>query len=107
MHFDAESKDAFSWNGKDFGNTAARRGNPHDFTRAILGSQIGYPSVAIFDEQMKLVQVLSGYQGPEDFIKFICFFVNDNYKKYNVQQYMEVFDSEILPQIRKETGFKE
>ena len=106
VHFDAETKNTFSWNGKEYSNTASRRGNPHDFTRAVLGSQIGYPSVAIFDQQMNLVQVLSGYQGPDDFIKFICFFVNDNYKKYSYQKYMEIFDTQIYPEIKKEVGIK-
>ncbi len=106
VHFDAETKNTFLWNGKEYSNTASRRGNPHDFTRAVLGSQIGYPSVAIFDQQMNLVQVLSGYQGPDDFIKFICFFVNDNYKKYSYQKYMEIFDTQIYPEIKKEVGLK-
>ena len=106
VHFDAESKDAFKWNGQEFAGST-KRNTPHSFTTAILGGQIGYPSVAIFDQQMKLVQMLSGYQGPEDFIKFICFFVNDNYKKYNVQNFMEVFDSQILPEIKKEIEFED
>ena len=105
VHFDAESKDAFKWNGHEFAGST-KRNTPHSFTTAILGKQIGYPSLAIFDENMKLVQLSSGYQGPEDMIKMLCFFVNDNYKKYSAQKFMEIFDTQIYPEIKKEVGIE-
>lgn len=100
VHFDAESRDPFKWNGQEFKNLGKK--GPHDFTKAVLGTQIGYPSIAIFNEKMQLVQVQPGYMAPDDMVKFLCFFVNDNYKKYSYGKFMEIFDSQIYPEIQKE-----
>lgn len=100
VHFDAESKAPFKWNGKEFVNSGKK--GPHDYTKAVLGSQIGYPSIAIFNEKMQLVQVQPGYMTPDEMVRFLCFFVNDNYKKYSYEKFVEYFDSNIYPEIKRE-----
>lgn len=104
VHFDAETPKTFTWNGKEYANPnpKAKKGSPHSFTRAILGAQIGYPSIAVFNQKMNLVQVLQGYQNADEMVKFLCFFVNDNYMKYSYQKYMAIFDTQILPGILEE-----
>lgn len=108
VHFDAEGSSTFTWNGTKYSNTQApgQRAQTHPFTRAILGQKIGYPSFAIFNRNGGLTQILQGYQGAYDFSMVLWYFCSGDSQRYTFDEYQNIFQEEIKPDMMKKLGLK-
>ena len=109
VKFNAESMTTFDWNGKEYkGNPspAGSRKQPHQFTRAILGQKMGYPTTVIFKADQSTLNVLPGYFKPEEFTIILWYFASGDYTKYSWEQYSKIFDSQIRPKMNKTLGIK-
>lgn len=103
VKFDAEGSNEFSWNGTSYAGNPARNGrkSPHQFAYAILGQKMGFPTVAIFGADRKLMQALPGYYSADDFTKILWYFASGDYKKYEWERYDKIFNREIRPIMEK------
>ena len=106
VRFDAEGTSTFTWNGTKYSNTQApnQRAQTHPFTRAILGQKIGYPSFAIFNKSAGLTQILQGYQPAYDFSMALWYFCSGDKDRYTWEEYQQVFQEEIKPDMMKKLG---
>lgn len=107
VHFDAEGKAEFTWNGQKYaGAKASVNGRPatHPFTVAVLGQKLGYPSFALFSKDRKLIQILQGYQSAYDFQMVLWYFANGDTERYSFEQYQQIFDEKIKPDMMKKLG---
>lgn len=105
VHFDAEGNSTFTWNGTKYSNQASgQKAQTHPFTRAILGQKIGYPSFALFNKSAGLVQILQGYQGAYDFSMVLWYFCSGDNNRYTFDEYRNIFQEEIKPDMMKKLG---
>ena len=106
VKFDAEGGATFTWNGTKYANpqTPGQKPQPHQFTRAILGQKIGYPSFALFNKTRGLTQILQGYQGAYDFSMILWFYCSGDSDKYTFDEYRAIFQDEIKPVMMKSLG---
>ncbi len=106
VHFDAEGKSTFTWDGTKYSNTPkpGQKAQTHPFTRAILGQKIGYPSFAIFNSNAGLKQVLQGYQSAYDFSMVLWYVCQGHDQHYTWEEYQKAFPTEIKPDMMKKLG---
>ena len=78
VKFDAEAKEAYSFKGKTYENN----GQYNTFVN-YLGVN-AFPTVCFFDEKAKPITKSLGLKGPKDFLAFLEFIENEEYK--NQQQ---------------------
>lgn len=108
IHFDAEGNDEFTWLGTDYlpGKVVNGRPGTHSFTRATLGTRIGYPSFAIFSPDMRLIQMFEGYRNSGEFSMILWYICSMDYTRYTWEQYQDIFDTQIRPKMMKSIDWK-
>lgn len=108
IHFDAEGDEEFTWLGTTYGPGKAVNGRAgtHSFTRAMLGSRIGYPSFAIFSPDMRLIQMFEGYRTSGEFSMILWYICSMDYTRYTWEQYQQIFDTQIRPVMMKSIDWK-
>lgn len=107
VHFDAEGDAQFVWDDREFkgaGMLSNGRKGTHPFTFAVLGKNVGYPSCAFFAKDRHLIQILQGYHSAYDFQMVLWYFANGDTERYTFDQYQQVFDSKIKPNMMKKLG---
>ena len=106
VHFDAEGNATFSWNGTKYSNTVTPGQKPqtHPFTRAILGTKVGYPSFAVFNAKGGLTQILQGYQNAYDFSMVLWYLCSGDSSQYTFDEYQKIFQEEIKPDMMRKLG---
>lgn len=72
---------------------ANRRNSAHDFARYMRVN--AYPTIAFFDEELKMIAPIRGYQAPQQLELYLKLFKDDDYKKMTTQdefnKYYETF----------------
>lgn len=106
VHFNAEGNATFTWNGVKYANqqNAGEKPQAHPFTRAILGPKIGYPSFAVFNKSAGLTQVLQGYHSAYDFSMILWYLCSGDSNRYTFDEYQNIFQEEIRPDMMKKLG---
>lgn len=108
IHFNAEGNDEFRWAGNTYVGTPANQGRPgtHTFTRAVLGNRVAYPSFALFSQDQHLIQIFQGYYSAYDFSMMLWYIVSNANVRYTWEQYQQIFDAQIKPEMMKQLGWK-
>lgn len=90
VKFNAEGDKEVTFNGKTFKNPGYdpakknRRNSSHEFAQ-FLGVR-AYPTIAFFDEDLKLITPVTGYQNPQQLELYLKLFANDKYKNISSQE---------------------
>jgi thioredoxin-related protein len=63
---------------------ANRRNSPHEFSRFLKIR--AFPTIAFFDEELKLIAPITGYQRPEQLELYLKLFKDDAYKEMTSQE---------------------
>lgn len=99
VKFDAESKEQFSFFGKNFGHrgNAANKNTFHEFPKYMNVSTL--PSIVFLDEQNQTITILNGFLSPKELEPYISMISGNEYKKIKTRQqwdeYQEKFKSKI------------
>lgn len=83
VKFDAERTDTVTFYGQDFvyvPNPTAGKKGIHQLAAAMLQSKMSYPSYVIFNEELKIIQIIPGYQEKDNFLPILKFFGEDAFK---------------------------
>lgn len=65
VKFDAEQKEAVTFNGKSFPFKSYGKRGVNTFAIHLLGDKLSYPSIVVLDEALNHQAVLQGFQKPE------------------------------------------
>lgn len=92
VKFNAEGSDTIRYNGNVYTNP--RPGMPrstHNFTYALLGQRVGYPTFALMDENNNLVIISPGYQQPSQLLIVLKYvqtkaYLNTTWEAWSKQQ---------------------
>mgnify|MGYP002626056288 CR=1 FL=1 len=93
VKFNAERMDTVRFQGYDFvyvPNPNGKKG-VHQLAAAMLQNKMSYPSYVLFNEEMKLVQVIPGYQQTDSFLPILHFFGEDAYKTTSWNEFVEAY----------------
>ena len=81
VKLNAEQKEPITFKGVKYENERAdQRRGAHNLAIAILQGRMSYPSVAFFDEELRLIYALPGYRDAAKMEPVLVFFNEDVYK---------------------------
>jgi thioredoxin-related protein len=91
VKFDAERNDTVRFQGYDFVcvKQPGKSKGVHQLAAAMLQNKMSYPSYVIFNEELKIIQVIPGYQETQRFLPIIQFFGEDAFKTTSWQDFIE------------------
>ena len=107
IKFNAEGNSEFSWRGTKYVNLAAAPGSrpaTHSFAKAILGTQMGFPSFALFNSDQSKLTIIQGYQSDTDLVMMLWYFASGDNRHYPFDKYQKIFDKEIRPTMNQKLG---
>lgn len=91
--FNTISQDTITINGTTFLPTGINM--PHQLTTAIMQGKYVFPSVAILDENFKLITVFPYYLTPENLEPFLEFYADDTWKTQSFDEFRKTFVSKL------------
>ncbi|MBR1792615.1 MAG: thioredoxin fold domain-containing protein [Bacteroidales bacterium] len=100
VKFNAEGTAEFTWKGTKYIGTEVPRGaHPilHQFTKAMLGKRIGFPSFVIYDSSQSIIMLIEGYQTAEDLTMLLWYYASGDYHKFSYEKYKTIFEKDIRP----------
>lgn len=107
VKFNAEGNSEFTWRNNKYTGAAtapgSRRGT-HNFAKAILGTQMGFPSFGLFNSDQSKLTIIQGYQSADDFTVILWYFASGDHKRYAFEKYQKIFDKEIRPAMNAKLG---
>jgi len=101
VKFNAEGNSEVAYKDKLFKNPgydpekASRRNSSHEFTRFLQVR--AYPTIAFFDEELKLIAPITGYQRPQQLELYLKLFKDDGYKKMTSQEQFNAYYKAFKP----------
>jgi thioredoxin-related protein len=97
VKLNAEQVDPITFRGTEYVNqNAGQRRSAHDFAIALLQGRMSYPSVAFFDEELRLITALPGYRPPAKMEPVLVFFNDEVFKdNADLDGFVNNFDGSI------------
>jgi len=97
VKLNAEQREDISFNGNTFKFIANGSSGYHQLAASLLSSKLQYPSFVFMNEELQILQVISGFHQPPDFHKIIQFIGEGHYKKMKWEQWQSVYQSPFSP----------
>ena len=104
VKFNAEGTEEIDYKGQTYTNPqydSNRKGRNSQHTFATAMNVSGYPSLAYFDEEGQLLQVVAGYRTPAQLEIFLKLFGEDDYKKLTTAEAWEEYQKNFKPEFSK------
>ncbi|HAE13585.1 MAG: thioredoxin family protein [Chitinophagales bacterium] len=100
VKFNAEGNDTIVFNGNTFVNPnpeAGPRRSIHQFTQYIASTErgISYPTMVFLNEQLEMIQPITGALGPDQMEPILEFIGADHYLSTPWEDYLQTFQSNI------------
>ena len=104
VKLNAETSDTITFHGQQYVGYVREdgRNGSHRLARTLLKGKMSYPSYVIMNEEMRVLQVIGGYQKVEAFEPMIHFFGDEAYKVMSGSDFMKEFKSELEEQDQKQ-----
>lgn len=94
VKFDAESKETVSFLGNDFKFVAKGRRGYNELAAALLDGQMSYPSYVFLTSEIKILQVIKGFQDKNQFMPIITYLGEKIYEQQDWNEFMESWNGE-------------
>ena len=94
VKFDAEGKEAVSFQGMNFINDG-KAGKAHQLAVAMLKGQMSYPNMVFFNEKNQLLTNVPGYRTPKEMEVLLSFFADKAYDKQTFQDFEKNFVGQV------------
>lgn len=97
VKFNAETRDSVIFGAMVFKNKNPE-GTPrpvHDFAASILDGKLMYPSIVFLNEEVKRIQIVTGYYKPDQFEPVLKYFGTGKYKDTSFEDFQKSFVAEI------------
>ncbi|CAA0168944.1 conserved hypothetical protein [Tenacibaculum maritimum] len=95
VKLNGEEKREIEFKGKVFKYKGQGRRGYHELAAAIMNGKLSYPSTAFLNEELQLLQNVSGYLTEKRLEKILAFFNNKTYKTVKWKDFDKNFKSEI------------
>ena len=101
VKFNAEMKEDVVYQGKTYSFVANGKRGYHALAAEITRGRLGYPTVVFLDEELEVIQAISGYRGPDEFERILAYFADDFHKKMPWEKFEQSYGSSV-PAIPKD-----
>jgi len=101
VKFNAEGNDTVTYKDQEFSNPnydaskANRRNSAHEFARFLQVR--AFPTIAFFDEELKMIAPIRGYQKPQQLELYLKLFKDDDYKEMATQESFNAYYKAFKP----------
>ena len=95
VKFNAEMKEDVIFKGKTYSFVPNGMRGYHQLAVEITKGRLGYPTVVFLDENMEVIQAISGYKGPEEFEKILSYFAQDYHKKMSWEKFQQSYGNSV------------
>jgi len=79
VKFDAEQKGNLEYKDKTYKYVKNGNKGYHELAAELLRGRLSFPSIVFLDEDMNVIQALSGFKTPEEFEQIVTYFAKDYY----------------------------
>lgn len=87
VKFNAEQKEAITYQGFEFKFVNAGRRGYHQLAHSMLNGRMGYPAFVYFNQDMERIMISPGYKKVEQIIPELEFAVSGKYKEMNLEEF--------------------
>lgn len=87
VKFNAEQKEAITFNGKVYKYIKSGRGGYNELAALLLDNQLSYPTIVFLDEDLQIIQAIPGYRKKKEFALMASYFGQDFHKKMSWTSY--------------------
>ena len=96
VKFDAESTEEITVNGKTYGTSEpGKPRQPHQFAVEMLRGRMSYPSFAVYDETLKNIGIIPGFQTSKDLEVILHYFGTNANLNMSWEDYKKEFKGKI------------
>ena len=89
VKLDAETKEVFDWNGKQYAYNGAYQSN--ELAVYLMGGQMSYPTTVLLPSLTSQPAPMAGFLKPNELEAPLKFFAEENYKIKTYQQFIQSF----------------
>lgn len=87
VKFNAEQKEAITYQGFEFKFVNSGRRGYHQLAHSMLNGRMGYPAFVYFNQEMERIMISPGYKKVEQIIPELEFAVSGKYKEMNLEEF--------------------
>lgn len=91
IKFDAETREDITFKNKVYKYTRSVNSGYHELANEIMFGKFAYPTVVFLDENLNVIQPLSGYRSPGDMDKIMKYFGEDYHKTTPWKKYEAMY----------------
>lgn len=102
VKFNAEQDKQITLNGNTYSLQSTGKHSVHQWAALVLDNRLGFPSVAILDKNLNVVNTFAGYQTTEQMEMYLSYYGRGDYQKYTWEEYQKIYSRQIRPLLHKE-----
>jgi thioredoxin-related protein len=91
VRFDAHQKEAIKFDGEVYKFVKSGNGGYHQLAAHLLKGRLSYPAIVFMDESSDLIQTITGYKSPMQFMQMITYFGEDRHRTTPWSTYKKSF----------------
>lgn len=106
VKFDAECQENITLKGKEYKSNGAnsKKKNPHQLAYYLLNNRLSYPSFSIMNTDLNVIEVIAGYNNPNEFEKMLVFFGEGLNTKLDYNQFAKEYETKYRADILKKVN---
>lgn len=106
VKFDAECQENVTLKGKEYKSNGAnsKKKNPHQLAYYLLNNRLSYPSFSIMNTDLNVIEVIAGYNNPNEFEKMLVFFGEGLNTKLDYNQFAKEYETKYRADILKKVN---
>lgn len=103
VKFDAECQENITFKGKEYksNGTTSKKKNPHQLAYYLLNNRLSYPSFSIMNTDLNVIEVIAGYNNPNEFEKMLVFFGEGLNTELDYNQFAKEYETKYKADILK------
>ncbi|MGM0478534.1 MAG: thioredoxin family protein [Bacteroidota bacterium] len=94
VKFDAEQKDPIAFGGKEFTFVDNGKRGYNELAASLLQEKMSYPTVVFLDENVQMIQPLSGYRSAKDLKPILVYIGKKIYKDQAFEDFLKTYEEE-------------
>jgi thioredoxin-related protein len=91
VKFNAEQRESVTFDGHTFKFIAQGSRGVHELAAALTQNKLSYPTTVFMDEQVRIIQPLPGYMGPDQMLPILKYIGEDHFKTTSWEDYQKAY----------------
>lgn len=91
VKFNAHQKEVVEYQGKSYKFVNAGNSGYHELAAEVLKGRLSYPAIVFMDEESNVIQTISGYKSPMQFMQMVTYFGENRHRTTPWSTYKKSF----------------